>query len=128
LFFVNKQKGLTEYYLVEKVLVNYFSRLKLKAEDEAKAVAAELKAKQEAKAATELKAKQEAEAKAAELKAKQDAEVAAAKAATELKAKQEAEAKAASMKKTTITCVKGKLTKKVTAVKPKCPTGYKLKK
>jgi hypothetical protein len=31
-------------------------------------------------------------------------------------------------KKTTITCVKGKLTKKVTAVKPKCPTGYKLKK
>ena len=29
--------------------------------------------------------------------------------------------------KTTITCVKGKLTKKVTAVKPKCPTGYKKK-
>ena len=31
-------------------------------------------------------------------------------------------------KKTTITCVKGKLSKKVTAVKPKCPSGYKLKK
>ena len=31
-------------------------------------------------------------------------------------------------KKTTITCFKGKLTKKVTAVKPICPTGYKLKK
>ncbi len=31
-------------------------------------------------------------------------------------------------KKTTITCVKGKLTKKVTAVKPKCPSGYKVKK
>ncbi len=31
-------------------------------------------------------------------------------------------------KRTTITCVKGKLTKKVTAVKPKCPTGYKVKK
>lgn len=31
-------------------------------------------------------------------------------------------------KKTTITCIKGKLTKKVTAVKPKCPSGYKLKK
>ena len=30
-------------------------------------------------------------------------------------------------KKTTITCVKGKLTKKVTAVGPKCPTGYKKK-
>jgi len=30
-------------------------------------------------------------------------------------------------KKTTITCVKGKTTKKVTAVKPKCPKGYKKK-
>ena len=30
-------------------------------------------------------------------------------------------------KKTTITCVKGKTTKKVTAVKPKCPAGYKKK-
>jgi hypothetical protein len=29
--------------------------------------------------------------------------------------------------KTTITCVKGKLTKKVTAVGPKCPAGYKKK-
>jgi hypothetical protein len=46
--------------------------------------------------------------------------------------KQEAEAKAAAAKvaatkRTTITCTKGKLTKKVTAVKPKCPAGYKLK-
>ena len=91
-------------------------------------LAAELKAKQEteAKAAAELKAKQEADAKAAaELKVKLEAE---AMAAAELKAKQEAEAKAAALKKTTITCVKGKLTKKVTAVKPKCPSGYKLKK
>ena len=39
-----------------------------------------------------------------------------------------AAAKAATTKKTTITCVKGKLIKKVTAVKPKCPTGYKVKK
>ena len=63
---------------------------------------------------------------AAELKAKQQAD---AKAAAELKAKQEAEAKAvATLKKTTIICLKGKLSKKVTAVKPKCPTGYKLKK
>jgi hypothetical protein len=30
-------------------------------------------------------------------------------------------------KKTTITCFKGKLTKKVTAVSPKCPAGYKKK-
>ena len=33
----------------------------------------------------------------------------------------------ASSKRTTITCVKGKTTKKVTAVKPKCPSGYKKK-
>ncbi len=32
------------------------------------------------------------------------------------------------VKKTTITCVKGKLSKKVTSVNPKCPAGYKLKK
>ena len=87
-----------------------------------------------AKAAAELKAKQEAEAKAAaELKARQEAESLLAAA---VNAKQEAEAKAAAAKaakdaatkKTTITCVKGKLTKKVTDTKPKCPTGYKLKK
>jgi hypothetical protein len=69
---------------------------------------------------------------AAELRAKLDAEFLAAQ---ELKAKQEAEAKAAAeklaaakaaaQKKTTITCVKGKLIKKVTAAKPKCPSGYK---
>jgi hypothetical protein len=102
------------------------AELKAKQEAEAKA-AAELKAKQEAdaKAAAELKAKQEADAKAAaELKAKQEAD---AKAAAELKAKQEADAKAAALKKTTITCLKGKLVKKVTAVKPVCPKGYKKK-
>ena len=54
--------------------------------------------------------------------------IADAKAAAELKAKQEADAKGVATKKTTITCVKGKLTKKVTAVKPKCPAGYKVKK
>ena len=115
------------------------AELKAKQEAEAKA-AAELKAKQEAeaKAAAELKAKQEAEAKtaaekaAAELKAKQEAEAKAAaeKAAAELKAKQEAEAKAkaeAAKKNITITCVKGKTVKKVTAVNPKCPKGYKKK-
>jgi hypothetical protein len=99
--------------------------------------AAELKAKQEAEAkaaaessarAAELKAKLDAEAKAAvaELKAKLDAEAKAAVA--ELKAKQEAAANAAALKKTTITCAKGKLIKKVTAVKPKCPSGYRVKK
>ena len=86
-----------------------------------KVVAAEmLKAKQEAdaraladKAASELKVKQEADAKA---------KAVADKAAAELKVKQ-----AAALKKTTITCIKGKLTKKVTAVKPVCPAGYKKK-
>lgn len=94
--------------------------------------AAEVKAKQEAEAkvVAELKAKQEAEAKIGmELKAKQEAE---AKVALELKAKLEADAKAAAKatttKKITIICAKGKLTKKVTALKPKCPAGYKVKK
>ena len=89
-------------------------------------LAADLKAKQEAEAkAAELKAVQAAEAKAAaDLKAKQEAD---AKAAAELKAKLEAEAKAAALKKTTITCLKGKLVKKVTAVKPVCPKGFKKK-
>jgi hypothetical protein len=108
--------------------------------------AADLADKQGGKAALDLVADQQAQASAAitnqlasdlrkiqdseaasatELKAKQEAE---AKATAELKAKQEAAEKAAALKKTTIVCVKGKLTKKVTAVKPKCPAGYKLKK
>ena len=48
-------------------------------------------------------------------------------ATAELKAKQEADAKAAAKKKSTITCTKGKITKKVTALNPKCPSGYKVK-
>ena len=90
-------------------------------------LAAELKARQEAEA--KAKAEEEARARAAaELKAKQEAE-AKAKAEAEAKAKAEAEAKAkaALSKKTTITCVKGKISKKVTAVNPKCPAGYKKK-
>lgn len=79
-------------------------------------------------AANQFLAKQiENELKAAEeLKARQEAE---AKAVAELKAKQEAEAKAKieATKKTSITCIKGKLVKKVTAVNPKCPAGYKKK-
>jgi hypothetical protein len=82
-------------------------------------------ARLEAEAKAKITALREAEAKlVAEQKAKQDAE---AKAAAELKAKQDAEAKAAATMKTTITCVKGKLTKKVSGVKPKCPAGYKKK-
>ncbi|CAN2226362.1 Serine proteases, trypsin domain containing protein [Candidatus Nanopelagicaceae bacterium] len=82
--------------------------------------------REEARVAAELKVKQEADAKAAaELVAKQEAE---AKAAADLRAKLESEAEAAALKKRTIICIKGKLVKKVTAVKPKCPSGYKLKK
>ena len=96
-------------------------------------LAAELKAKQEAeaKARAEAEAKAEADRLAAELKARQEAEAKAEadRLAAELKAKQEAEAKAKSQatKKTKITCIKGKLVKKVTAVNPKCPAGYKKK-
>ena len=80
----------------------------------------------EAQAAAELLRKQDAEAKAAaELKARQEAD---AKAAAELKAKLETDAKAVALKKITITCVKGKITKRITSVKPKCPSGYKLRK
>jgi len=84
------------------------------------------------KAAAELKVKLEAEAKAAAAKALADkaaaekvladAKAAAAKILAAAKAKA-----AAATKKTTITCVKGKLTQKVTAVKPVCPKGYKKK-
>ena len=75
----------------------------------------------EARAAAELKAKREAETKT-----RQEEEL-RAKQASELKAQQESAAKKALIKKTTIICVKGKLTKKLTSLKPKCPSGYKVK-
>ena len=81
--------------------------------------AAELKAVTE-KAAADLKA---AADKAAAEKVLADAKASAAKILADAKAKA-----AAALKKTTITCVKGKLTKKVTAVKPVCPKGYTKKK
>jgi hypothetical protein len=106
------------------VATEYRQSIEAKVEAEAKA-AAELKAKQEAEAkvAAELKAKQEAEAKVASDKAAAEKIVADAKAEA---ARILAEAKAMT-KKMTITCVKGKLTKKVSAVNPKCPKGYKKK-
>ena len=120
-FQYNNQWSLPSYSQISispQTKADAMAEAKAKAEAEAKKAAAS--------AAAELKAKQEADAKAtAELKAKQEAD---AKAAAELKAKQEAEVKAAALKKTTITCIKGKLTKKVTAIKPKCPAGYKVKK
>ena len=93
---------------------------KLKAEAEAKLQAIQ-KAEAEAKATAELKAKQEAEAKAAaELRAKQEAEAKAAAA-------EKAATVTATKKKITITCIKGKTVKKVIAVDPKCPKGFKKK-
>lgn len=102
----------------------------LKAKIEADKAAADLKAAAD-KAAAELKAV--AEKAAADLKAAAD-KAAAEKVLTDAKASAAkilaaAKAKAAAaLKKTTITCVKGKLTKKVTAVKPVCPKGYTKKK
>ena len=125
--YVQNIKAAAELKAKQEADAKAAAELKAKQEADAK-TAAELKAKQDAevKAAAELKAKQESEAKAAaELKTKQEAD---AKTAAELKAKQEAAAKAAATKKTTITCVKGKSTKKITAVKPKCPAGFKVKK
>ena len=57
-------------------------------------------------------------------KAAADAKAIADKAAADAKAIAD---KAAAPKKKTITCIKGKLTKKVTALNPKCPSGYKKK-
>jgi len=56
------------------------------------------------------------------------AEVAAAERLAAEAAATAAAAEAAKKKKTKIICVKGKLTKKVTAVNPLCPKGYKKKK
>jgi hypothetical protein len=67
--------------------------------------------------------------KAAADKAAADKIIADANAeADRILAAAKAAAKAASTKKTTITCAKGKLIKKVVGVKPKCPSGYKVKK
>ena len=99
-----------------------FEDARARAEAEAR-IRADLEAK--TKLDAELKAKQEADAKAAaDLRAKQEAD---AKAAADLMAKKEADAKVAATKKSTLICTKGKQTKKVTAVKPKCPTGFKVK-
>jgi hypothetical protein len=87
---------------------------------DAKVEAARILAVAQAQIEADLKARQEAEAKAAAEKILADAKLEAAKIL--------AAAKASATKKTTITCTKGKLTKKVTAVKPKCPRGYKVKK
>jgi len=90
-----------------------------------KATAEIAKKEADAKAAAELKAKQEADAKIAADKAAGEKIIADAKAeAARILAAAKA---AAAKKKVTITCIKGKSVKKVTAVKPVCPKGYKKK-
>ena len=72
----------------------------------------------------EVKADADAKARAeVEAKARADAKVMAEADAT-ARAIANARAIEAAKKKTTITCIKGKLSKKVTAIKPKCPGGY----
>jgi membrane protein involved in colicin uptake len=104
----------------------------------ARKVFEEAKARAEAEARAKEEAQVVAKANAAIDAANQAAAAADAQAAAELKAKQEVEAKAKAEaevkakresvnKKSTITCVKGKTVKKVTAVKPKCRKGYKKK-
>ena len=73
-------------------------------------------------------AKAAADALAAQQAADSAAKALADKASADALASQKAAAtKAALQKKTTITCIKGKLTKTVTAIKPTCPAGYKKK-
>jgi len=111
------------------------SKFTVNSQESTAVAAAEAKAKAEADA----KAKAEADAQAAEAKAKADAEAQAARdkliadakaAADKILAEAQAAlnaAKKAAQKKVTITCVKGKLVRKVVSVNPKCPTGYKKK-
>ena len=105
--------------------VSFSEKDKIAAELRADKAAADAKAAADKaaadKAAADLKLKEEAQAAADKLIA--DAKIAAAKILAAAKANA-----AATAKKTTITCIKGKLTKKVTAVNPKCPSGYKVKK
>jgi hypothetical protein len=116
---------------------------RLQAEKEAaEKIAAAAKAAAEKEAADKEKTeKLIADAKAEAAKIIADANAAAAKISATPKATPRAtpspsskvSAKAtptpskSSTKKVTITCIKGALTKKVTAVKPVCPTGYKKK-
>jgi hypothetical protein len=85
------------------------------------------KAAAEKLAADKAAAEKLAADKAAAEKLAADKAAAAKKAADALAAAKIKAAQAAAIKKTTITCIKGKLVKKVTAVKPTCPKGYKKK-
>lgn len=137
----NKEKGdqLVAEYEAAKLAEAEAAR-KLEAERKAAAEAAKLA---EAEAARKLEAERIAAAEAAKLAeaeaarkleaervAAEAVKLAEAEAARKLEAEKKAAAEAAKQtlaKKRTITCQKGKLVKKVTAVTPKCPLGYKKK-
>ena len=106
--------------LLEVTVENFtFAQTEIVIEASAEHIVAKKKQASEDKAAAEKAAAEKAAAdKAAADKAAAD-KAAADKAA--------ADKAAAAMKKSTITCIKGKLTKKVTAIKPLCPAGYKKK-
>jgi hypothetical protein len=93
----------------------------------AEALAIMTKVAQEASAKAKVEADRVAAEKAAadKLIAEAAAKVLSDKGAADAAANAAAAAK---LKKKTITCIKGKLIKKVTAVKPVCPKGYALKK
>ena len=91
----------------------------------AEVLAAQVKAAADAKAAAD---KATADAKALADKVAADAKALADKAAADAAAAKPTPSPSPVVKKKTITCIKGKLIKKVTAVKPVCPKGYKLKK
>lgn len=109
------------------------SKFDVTSQDSAAVAAAKAKADSEAKAkadadalASEAKAKADADAQAARDKLYADAKAAADKILAEAQAALNA-AKKAVQKKSTITCVKGNVVKKVVAIAPKCPSGYKKK-
>jgi len=111
--------------LADKIAADKAAAEKLVAEQ----AAADKKAQEEKAAADKKIADEKAAAdKVIADKAAADKVIADKAAADKVIAdKAAAAAKAAAAKKITITCVKGKLTKKVTAVKPVCPSGYKKK-
>ena len=80
-------------------------------------------AEAEARTRAEAEARARAQAEAAALAEAEAAALAEAEAA----ALAEAEAAAATSKKRTINCVKGRTSKKISALSPKCPKGYKKK-
>jgi hypothetical protein len=116
------EKAAAEKAAAEKAAAEKAAAEKAAAEKAAAEKAAAEKAAAE-KAAAELMVKQEDDAKAAAEKLVADARALADKIIADARTA----ASRSAVKKNSITCIKGKVIKKVSAVKPKCPTGYKKK-